>query len=214
MAKPASSETPAQAANLATGSATARSVRSGATRAARESSCQKTAAANPRVHAGRALEIAGEGQRQDRDRATHEHGRRADQQCREHHVECESQARVADGAEQRDVLGNSEESRKQQRVESDAGLDECVEVEQPRGTRAPTSALHAPPRGAAEERVARREPAEEDREHRRRGLAVGSEERRQVLLPRDLVDQAGEARQHREQQCRDVDHCPASPGWK
>jgi hypothetical protein len=103
-------------------------------------------------------------------------------------------------------LGDAEERWKQQRVDADAGLDQGVEGEQARRATALAGALDEIARGAAEQGVAGREPAEEDGEHGRGGLAVGTEQRRQVLLPGHLVDEARKSGQHREQQRGEADH--------
>ena len=47
------------------------------------------------MYSSRAFEVAREGQREDRDRATHQYCRRADQQRRETDIERESEARIA-----------------------------------------------------------------------------------------------------------------------
>ncbi len=104
------------------------------------------------------------------------------------------------------MLGDAKERRKQQRVQSDSGLDEGVEVQQTRGTPPMASALHEPPRRPAEQGVADGEAAQEDGEHGGRRLAVGAQQRGQVLLPGHLVDEAREARQHREEQRSEADH--------
>ena len=64
-----------------------------------------------------------------------------------------------------------------------------------------------PPRDATEERVSEGKAAEEQSEHRGRGLAVGAEQTRQDFLPGDLVDQAAHARQDGERQSNRADHC-------
>jgi hypothetical protein len=57
------------------------------------------------------------------------------------------------------------------------------------------SARDQAPRHGAEERVADCEPAEKEPQGRRSGLAMGTKQGGQKLLPRNLVHQAAEARQ-------------------
>ena len=52
------------------------------------------------MDAGGVLEVAGEGECEDGNRATHQHGGRADQQCRQGDVEDETQRIEAHRAEQ------------------------------------------------------------------------------------------------------------------
>jgi hypothetical protein len=68
------------------------------------------------------------------------------------------------------------------------------------------SARHDSPRHGTEQGVSDREPPEEDSEHRSRRFAVGTQQRRQVLLPGHLVDQAAEAGGYGQEQRDSSDH--------
>ena len=113
-------------------------------------------------------------------------------------------------AEVRDVdgerLGQAEEEREQQRIHADARLDEGVEAQQPGSLAARAGPLDEAPRDAPEQRVARRQPSEKDRQHRGDGLALRPEQDRQVFLPGHLVDEPAEAREHGEEQRDRSDH--------
>jgi hypothetical protein len=147
------------------------------------------------VEAGGVDQAPGQGLGQDRDGGAHQHGRGTDQEGRERDVEGEAQAAAAVGDEEGDGVGGLEEAGKEQRVGPNAGLDESVEAQQARRAASRAGAGHAPPGHAAEQRVAEGQAAEEQPQHRGGGLAVGAQQRGQVLLPADLVDQGAEAGQ-------------------
>jgi hypothetical protein len=155
-----------------------------------------------RVEAGRVLDAARERLRQHRDRRSHQHGGRADQEGREQHVE-----REAGGADLvREAAGrrahHREEGGEGEGEEPDPRLDRAVAREQPRRPSGRGGALADAPARGAEEPVAGREPAEEEREHGRRGLAVRAEQRREDALPGHLVGEPARPGDHREKQRR------------
>ena len=151
-------------------------------------------------------DVARECEGQDGDRPTHQDSGRSDQQSRQHDIESESERVVVERAEQRQLLGEPKQHGKQQGINADSGLDARVEGQQPRTLTSPTSALEHSPRRPAEKRVPNRKTTEKDREHGRGSLAMGSEQRGQVFLPRHLVDETRKSGQHRKQQRDQANH--------
>ncbi len=152
------------------------------------------------MEAGGVGEAAGQRLGQHRDRAAHEDRGGSQEQCRQEDVEGEADARRRVGDAEGELLDELEQQREEQGVDADAALDEAVGEEQPRRPARRLGPRHQRLRHPAEEDVADGEARQEDAEHGGGRLAVGAEQRRQVLLPGDLVDEPRGAREHGEQQ--------------
>ena len=146
-----------------------------------------------RMDAGRIREAARERLRQDGDRSAHQDRGRREQQQAQEDVEAEGSGLGARRQPERDALHRAEQQREGERVEPDAHLREAVDAEQGRLLASQRRAVDGSPGDPAEHGVAGREAAQVQAQHRRRRLAVAPEQRRQVLLPGNLVDQAAEA---------------------
>ncbi|TMA26904.1 MAG: hypothetical protein E6J87_21715 [Deltaproteobacteria bacterium] len=97
-------------------------------------------------------------------------------------------------------LHRVEVERERERVQADARLDESVAAQQACGRGVGAPALHQPAREPTEQRIARRHAGEEDRQLRGGRIAMRPEQRREIFLPRHLVDEAGGAGERGEEQ--------------
>ena len=115
-------------------------------------------------------------------------------------VEGEGERLVARRHPEGDPLHRAEQEREEQRQHADAHLGQAVHPEQRRRPPLSLGPLHRAARDPAEQGVAGREAAQVQAQHRRRRLAVAAQQRGEVLLPGDLVDETAEPGQKRQEQ--------------
>ena len=151
-------------------------------------------------------EAARQGLGEQRNRAAHQDRRRRQQQHAEPDVEGERERLVARRHPERHPLHRAEQEREEQRDHTDAHLGEAVDQQQGRILPGPLGAVDGAAGDPAEDGVAGGEAAEVEAQHGRRGLAVATEQRGKVLLPRDLVDETAEAGEEGEEECYGACH--------
>ena len=163
-----------------------------------------------RVNARRVVDTAGEPLGEQRNRRAHQDGRRTDQQRAKADIERERNARSRERNPKRDRLNRSERKGEEQRPDADRCFDRAVDRE---GTERETAAtaLDEPAAYAAKERVTHGQTTEEDPEHGGGRFAVTPEQRRKILLPRHLVDEAGKSGQQREDEHQTTGHSRQPP---
>ena len=139
-------------------------------------------------------EVPGQGLGEHGNRAAHQHRGRSDQDRGQDDIHPEGDGPFGERQAVGDRPDQRKEIREEEGIQPDSALQCTVSAHDPARRVAGARAASQAPADAAEQRVADRQSAQEDRQHRHGGLGVGTQQGREILLPTDLVDQPREAR--------------------